>query len=199
MAPAPRLLWAQFDFFGILLVIVIVVIIYQIIRTLSGPARQTPPPPGRRPWPPTLPPAGGQGTQVRVEPMADGFWIDPIGYPPGSVVHYRYHVFGVPRQSTAVVETGGRQFIYTGDTPTDVVVTQIVPPGGVQPLPGQPSIWPIPVPPIGGATPGVSGFPSSRPAMPADEPAGAGGSFGDEAAPSTPAPSSPPGGYPSAY
>ena len=172
------------DLFSILMVIVIVVIIYQIIRTLSGGSGRPMQPPDRGPWPQAPPGAGVPGMPVHVEPAADGFWVDPLGYPPGSVIHYRYNVFGAPQQSTAVVETGGRQFIYTGDTPTDIVVTQIVPPSGTPPMPGQPSAWPMPLPiPLPGGGPSTTQRPESLPETPAGGSWGGGGDFGGEAAP----------------
>ena len=200
--PAPRVVKA--DLFSVILIVVILVIVYQIFRTLTGPKRPMQPPPGGQPWPQAPLRTGVPGMRIHVEPAADGFWIDPIGYPPGSVIHYRYLVYGAPQQSTAEVETGGRQFIYTGDPPTDIVIMQITPPPGMTPMPGQPSVWPIPIP-TGGVTPGVTQYPTATPVTPIEETTGGGGDFGGEAAPSvTPeeepsAPSAPVGGYPSAY
>jgi sulfatase modifying factor 1 len=205
-APAPRVVKA--DLFSTLLIVVIIVIVYQIIRTLTSGQTRPPQPPDQPPWPQAPPAPGVPGMRVHVEPAADGFWIDPVGYPPGSVIHYLYHVYGAPHQSTAEVETGGRQFIYTGDPPTDIAIMQIVPPSGMPPMPGQPSVWPIPIPiPMpqhGGVTPGVSGYPTSAPETPVEETTGGGGDFGGETAPSGPSaaePSAPsaPAGYPSAY
>ena len=118
------------------------------------------------------------GMRVHVQPAADGFWIDPMGYPPGSVIHYRCHLGGVLQQATAELETGRRQFIYTGDPPTDIVVTQIVPPSGMTPTPGQPSVWPIPIP-TPRTPPSVAQYPTAMPVTPVDETAG-GGDFGGE-------------------
>ena len=133
-----------------------------------------------------------------IEPAADGFWINPVGYPVGSVIHYRYHVLGAPQQSTALVETGGRQFIYTGGTPTDIMVTQITPPSGI---PDQDTSWQW-TQPTGGTTP-TAQYPTARPVPPEDTSV-SGGDFGGGEEPSQPspaeeAPSEPVGGYPSAY
>jgi hypothetical protein len=183
--------------FQIILIVVIVVIAYMVIRALSaGWPRQ----PDQPPWPQAPRVPGVPETRFHVEPAADGFWIDPIGYPPGSVIHYRCYLGGMLQQSTAEVETGRRQFIYTGDPPTDIVITQILPPSGMMPPPRQPSVWPIPIP-TPGTPPRVTEYPTATPATPVEETTG-GGDFGGEPTPSAaPAeePAAPAGGYPSAY
>jgi hypothetical protein len=128
------------------------------------------------------------------------------------VIHYRCHLGGVLQQSTAEVETGRRQFIYTGDPPTEIVITQIVPPSGMTTPPRQPSVWPLPIP-TPGTPPRVTEYPTATPVMPVDETTG-GGDFGGEPTssaapaeePAAPSPlppsapvSAPAGGYPSAY
>jgi len=190
---APRVVKADMGLFGIVFLLIVAVIIYQVIKSLSGQMRFPQPPPGRPQWPQGSSGQGAGGSH-NIEPAADGFWIHPIGYPIGSVIYYRYQVFGAPHNATALVESGGRQFIYTGETPTDIAVTQIVPAAEILPTSEPQSNWP--------ATGG--GFPASTPDMPRDDSSAGGGSFGEEPAPSFPAPagetpSAPSSGYPSAY
>jgi hypothetical protein len=181
--------------FFILLLILIVILIIRAISSSANRPRQWPQQP-QQPWPQRPPGPGMPGMPFNIEPAADGFWIDPAGYPVGSVIHYRYHTFGVPHQATALVDTGGRQFIYTGDTPTDIMVTQITPPSGI---PESQMPWPWPQQPSGPTT--VPEYPTARPVPPEEETSVSGGDFGGGEAPSPAeeAPSAPAGGYPAAY
>jgi formylglycine-generating enzyme len=205
--PQPRIVKAEF--FTILIVIIIAIVVIQLIKAMTSSQNRPQFPPDQRQWPQPLPGSGGGGMRVHIEPAADGFWIDPIGYPVGSVIHYRYQVFGEPRHSTAMIETGGRQFIYTGDSPADLVVMQITPPASTPQMPGTQSTWPAAWPQSGGTTPPGADFPPPESAIIMDDSGGGGslgsggGSFGEESAPPSRPPASEPsssfGGYPSAY
>jgi formylglycine-generating enzyme len=197
----PTVVKAGFDLFGVIFAVVIAVIVFQIIKALLGRSMQ---PPDRRQWPQQPPSQPTIGTRFHIEPAADGFWINTIGYPIGSVIHYRYQVLGAPQQSTAIVETGGRQFIYTGDSPAEIVITQIVPPEGEQPMPGTQSNWPASWPHTGRTTTSTVDYPASTSESTRDDSPISGGSFGEEPASSSPSPASdsssaPSGGIPSAY
>ncbi len=188
-------------FFLIVIVVIAIIIVRAISSTMNRPPQWPQQP--QQPWPqqpwPQGPPAGGMpGMPFNIEPAADGFWIHPVGYPVGSVIHYRFHTFGVPHQSTALVETGGRQFIYTGDTPSDILVTNITPPSGI---PDSQTNWPWPQQPMGPGMPGTTSteYPTARPVPPEDSTPVSGGDFGGDEGPSQAAPSAPAGGYPSAY
>ena len=180
--------------FLIVVIVIAIIIIRAITSAMSRPSQWPQQP--QQPWPQPPPGAGMPGMPFNIEPAADGFWIHPVGYPVGAVIHYRYHTFGVPHQSTALVETGGRQFIYTGDMPGDILVTNITPPSGI---PDSQTNWPWPGQPIGPGAPGtVTEYPTARPAPPEDTSV-SGGDFGGDEGPSQAAPSAPGGGYPSAY
>jgi hypothetical protein len=183
-------------FFILLLIVIVILIIRAMSSSMSRPPQWPQQP--QQPWPQGPPRPGTPGTPFNIEPAADGFWIHPIGYPVGSVIHYRYHTFGTPQQATAMIETGGRQFIYTGDTPTDILITNITPPSGV---PGSQTNWPWPQQQTGGTTT-VTDYPTVIQPAP-DETSVSGGDFGGEGpsqtAPSEEAPSAPSGGYPAAY
>jgi hypothetical protein len=185
--------------FLIVIIVIAIIIIRAISSAMSGPRQW---PPAQQPWPQAPPGPGASGMPFQIESAADGFWIHPIGYPVGSVIHYRYHTFGAPQQSTALVETGGRQFIYTGDTPSDILVTHITPPTGI---PESQTNWPWPQQPTGPGAPGTATeYPTARPVPPEEDTSVSGGDFGGEegpsrGAPAEEAPSAPAGGYPSAY
>jgi hypothetical protein len=185
-------------FFFLILIVIVFLIVRAIISSMSRPP-QWPPQQPQQPWPQAPPPRPSPGMPFHIEPAADGFWIHPAGVPVGSVIHFRYHVFGQPRQGTAPVETGGRQFIYTGDMPADIMITNIVPPASTS---DSDSSWQWSQQ-SGGTT--STDYPPTRPSQPEDTSASGGdfgGDFGGgEGRPQAPeeTPSAPSGGYPAAY
>jgi formylglycine-generating enzyme required for sulfatase activity len=101
-------------------------------RTLTDQARPS------TSWQPPHP--GSVGTRA----AADGFWLDTSGLVAGSVVRYRCRVNGEERTGEVHVTPGPEgQFIYTGGTPSDIEVPEVIPP---QPPPGpgtfRRSYWP---------------------------------------------------------
>jgi formylglycine-generating enzyme required for sulfatase activity len=114
------------------------------------------------------------GQRPRV--VTDGFWVPVRRMTPGSQVRYRYRGTSGPRTGTFRVEPGlGEYFVYTGETPDDVEILDVVPPGGRA----------VPSP--------VDEDDDSGPTT--------GGTWSGTAAPPTPSPpaAEPFGGYPSAY
>src|SRR5262249_2061632 len=60
----------------------------------------------------------------------DGFWVGGLDCEAGSVGPYRCRVGGQPQRGQfTVVRPGAEQFVYTGGTPADVEVFDLVPPG----------------------------------------------------------------------
>jgi hypothetical protein len=100
------------------------------------------------------PPPGG----LVPEPAADGFWLDLANIAPGSTVRYRCRLFGAMREHTVVTEPGPRQFVYTGASPAEIAILEIIPPGG---SPGEPRGGIFPTEPTG---PGPTMPPPPRPA-----------------------------------
>ncbi len=185
---------------SIIILIIVIVIAIIVIRAISSAASRPPqwpqqPQQPQQPWPQVPPRPGAPGMPFNIEPATDGFWIHPIGYPVGSVIYYRYHTLGVPQQSTALVETGGRQFIYTGDTPSNILITNITSPSGI---PDSQTNWPYPGQQTGGTTT-VTDYPTARPVPSEPDTPVSGGDFGGDEGPSQATPSAPTGGYPSAY
>lgn len=72
------------------------------------------------------------GTQLGT----DGFWITSCPAQPLSVIHYMYVIDGLRRTGQIAYQPGpdGRQFIYTGSMPSQVVVTQIANPYNDDPV-----------------------------------------------------------------
>lgn len=195
---------------NIIVIIILVVVAIIIIRAITSAMNRPPqwPQQPQQPWPQQpgpqqpgsqVPPVGGMpGTPLQIEPAADGFWIHPIGLPVGSVIYYRYLVLGALQQATAMVETGGRLFIYTGQMPGDIVITHIAPP--TRSSDSDPS-WQWSQNTGGGTSTSATDYPTARPVQP-DDTSGGGGDFGGsegQSSPSQDAPSTPSGGYPSAY
>jgi len=107
---------------GVLLVIALAVLFWRQgpKAALARDRRRRPREPGRGPSPGALVP----------EPADDGFWLDLANISPGSTVRYRCRLFGAVREHTVVTEPGPRQFVYTGASPTEITILEIIPPGG---------------------------------------------------------------------
>jgi formylglycine-generating enzyme required for sulfatase activity len=74
-----------------------------------------------------------------VELAADGFWLDLTGVAPDSQIRYQCLINGTVNSGVVVAESGPRQFVYTGGTPSEVIILGI----------DSPSIGPGMLPPIG--------------------------------------------------
>jgi hypothetical protein len=93
-------------------------VVVMIIRGIAGAGRSSP----------EAPPPGVVPTNVLTLPAQDGFWIEPSGVVPGSVLYFDYWSGGVRRsgQTAYQPDPSGRQFVYTGVTPEQAIITGIV-------------------------------------------------------------------------
>lgn len=55
----------------------------------------------------------------------DGFWLHTASYVTGSIVFYHYFILGSRHDGSVVINSGGQQFIYTGDTPANVSIDRV--------------------------------------------------------------------------
>ncbi len=65
--------------------------------------------------------------------IEDGFWLRTDVYALGSVIDYSCILRGRTIRDSVVVETRPRQFLYTGDTPTDIKILNATPPQSLEP------------------------------------------------------------------
>ncbi|HLJ96824.1 MAG TPA: formylglycine-generating enzyme family protein [Gemmataceae bacterium] len=66
---------------------------------------------------------------LELRPQADGFWIESADLARGSVIRYRCQVLGTMRTGSVTFEPGKQgQYVYTGGTPTDIEILEIIPP-----------------------------------------------------------------------
>ena len=63
----------------------------------------------------------------------DGFWLSTDAYVLGSVINYGCVLGGKTIRDSVVVETQPRQFVYTGDSPTNVKILNATPPESLEP------------------------------------------------------------------
>ena len=115
-------------------VIVLIFRAFQRVGAGGGPLQQGPAldRPRTPSWISTGLPAG---MGLRHQTTADGFWIDTRGLARGSVIHYTYESYGAPQHGKVMVEPGDRQFVYTGQAPGQVNITQVIPADDSVPLP----------------------------------------------------------------
>ncbi len=67
--------------------------------------------------------------------MTDGFWLEDPVYAPGSLVRYRCLIDGRPTDGEFTVGPGHQgHFVYTGGTPSEIEIREIVPSSGMQPF-----------------------------------------------------------------
>jgi formylglycine-generating enzyme required for sulfatase activity len=145
-------LFVCFGFFGIM-VLILMIVLRRLSQTVAEDRRRQPPPRTTRP------PSGR--FQPRV--VDDGFWVDDPLWTPGSTIHYHYWMHGTRRTGTHRIEPGSRsQFIYTGGTPSDIELINVVPPGQ-EPIESTGGSWEEPVqpPPASESAPAASSEPSS--------------------------------------
>jgi len=104
---------------------------------------------------------GSTGARPRRAPriVADGFWLEDPAYSPGSLVRYTCRIDGAVTDGEFTVGPGHQgHFVYTGGTPSDIEIRDIVPAAGMHsPDPGDP---------LYGATGGMLGGYSTPPSPP---------------------------------
>ena len=112
-------------------------------------------------------PVAGSGTLAasgRIQPRVttDGFWLDAPDVVPGSVIRYRCRVNGEDQSGEFTVAPGPQgQFVYTGGTPSEVEVLQIIPPATALGMGLDQPTWPMPTAPM--RPPRISTPPSPPP------------------------------------
>ena len=65
--------------------------------------------------------------------IEDGFWLSTDVYVLGTVINYGCILSGRTIRDSVVVEMQPRQFVYTGDTPTDIKILNATAPGALEP------------------------------------------------------------------
>ena len=115
--------------------------------------------PPQRTGPTTRP--GQTGSRPRRAPriVTDGFWLEDPVYSPGSIVRYSCQIDGAPTDGEFTVGPGHQgHFVYTGGTPADVEIREIIPSSGMR----SPDV----TDPLYGTTGGMLGGYSSSPPPP---------------------------------
>ncbi len=75
---------------------------------------------------------GNRAANISTELAADGFWLTPGPMRRGSIIHFHYWSGGVRYNGQVPYQPSldGRQFVYTGLTPEQVVILSVALPGG---------------------------------------------------------------------
>jgi formylglycine-generating enzyme required for sulfatase activity len=84
----------------------------------------------------TAPPPRKTGPKPRRAPriVNDGFWLEDPVYSPGSVVRYSCRVGHTPHSGEFTVGPGHQgHFVYTGGTPSDIQILEVLPGAGILP------------------------------------------------------------------
>lgn len=65
--------------------------------------------------------------------IEDGFWLSTDVYVLGTVINYGCVLGGRTIRESVVVETQTRQFVYTGDSPSNIKILNATPPEALEP------------------------------------------------------------------
>ena len=62
---------------------------------------------------------------VPIRTADDGFWLSTTSYITGSIVYYHYYHLGNRHDDSVVIHNSDQQFVYTGQTPVNVVIDRV--------------------------------------------------------------------------
>lgn len=65
------------------------------------------------------------GPSSTVQVSDDGFWIRTAGYTIGANLFYHYYAAGMRHDGSCLINSGDRQFVYTGNQPSEVHIDRI--------------------------------------------------------------------------
>jgi hypothetical protein len=84
-----------------------------------------------KPRQPNAEPPGAMGGFAFAQPSGpirtsdDGFWLHTASYVTGSIVFYHYFTSGHRHDGSVIVNSGGQQFVYTGNAPANVAIDRV--------------------------------------------------------------------------